>query len=452
MEMVAEAPKHGNMKRLIKLLLVVPWLLRPCGSLSQIQSDSLLQNGALRDCVEYALSHQPSIRQSRLDEEITDHAISGKMADWYPQLSFNAYIQHNPQLPISIVQGNIAKVGMANASSGQFSLTQTIFNRNVLLASSTAADERNQARQTTVRNEIDVVIAVSKAYYAALVTQQQIGILDEDIVRLELSLKDAFAQYQGGIVDKTDYKRATISLNNIRAERLQAQELLKARFASLKEQMGYPSHADLVLESDSTQMEREAFIDTTQTVSVESRVEYQLLMTQKRLQEANLDYARWSFLPSLTAFGNYNLNYQSGELSQLFQRNYPNSNVGLQLSFPIFQGGKRIQEIKQAQLELERVKYDAIALRNSVNTQYTQALANYRSSLNNYHVLQENLELAREVYHTIQQQYKAGVKTYLEVIAAETDLRSAQDNHIDALYQVLTSKLDVQKALGTVHY
>jgi outer membrane protein TolC len=136
----------------------------------------------------------------------------------------------------------------------------------------------------------------------------------------------------------------------------------------------------------------------------------------------------------------------------LYQRNYPNSNVGLQLSFPIFQSGKRLQEIKQAQLELERVKYDVIALRSSVNTEYTQALANYRSNLNNYHVLQENLDLARDVYQTIQLQYKAGVKTYLELIAAETDLRSAQDNHIDALYQVLSSKLDVQKALGTVHY
>jgi outer membrane protein TolC len=402
--------------------------------------------------VEYALSHQPAIRQSQLDEEITDHAISGKMAEWFPQLSFNAYFQHNPQLPVSIVQGNIAKVGLANASNGQLSLTQTIFDRDVLLASSTAADERNRARQTTVRNTITVVIAVSKAYYAALVTQRQIGILDEDIVRLERSLKDAFTQYQGGIVDKTDYKRATISLNNARAERRQAQELLKTRYASLKEQMGYPSHADLVLESDSTQLEQDAFIDTMQTVSVESRVEYQLLQTQKRLQEDNLHYARWSFLPSLTAFGNYNLNYQSSELSHLYQRNYPNSNVGLQLSFPIFQSGKRLQEIKQAQLELERVKYDVIALRSSVNTEYTQALANYRSNLNNYHVLQENLDLARDVYQTIQLQYKAGVKTYLELIAAETDLRSAQDNHIDALYQVLSSKLDVQKALGTVHY
>jgi outer membrane protein TolC len=101
---------------------------------------------------------------------------------------------------------------------------------------------------------------------------------------------------------------------------------------------------------------------------------------------------------------------------------------------------------------VERFDYDFISLKNSVNTEYMQALANYKSDLNNYHVLKENLELAKDVYETIQLQYRAGTKTYLEVISAETDLRAAQLNHTNALYQVLSSKLDVQKALGTLQY
>jgi outer membrane protein len=67
-------------------------------------------------------------------------------------------------------------------------------------------------------------------------------------------------------------------------------------------------------------------------------------------------------------------------------------------------------------------------------------------------VLTENLDLARQVYHTIQLQYNAGTKSYLEFITAETDLRTAQVNRINALYELLVSKLDLQKALGTVSY
>ncbi len=52
----------------------------------------------------------------------------------------------------------------------------------------------------------------------------------------------------------------------------------------------------------------------------------------------------------------------------------------------------------------------------------------------------------------IQLQYKTGIKTYLEVITAETDLRNARINYFNSLYQVLASKIDVQKALGQINY
>ncbi len=432
--------------------VVIIFLLVFQASYAQPVSDSTVFEGTLQNCIGFALLHQPSTQQSLLDEEIAERTIQNKLADWYPQLYFNFNVQHNPQLPVAVVGGVPIKQGLENSSNVQFTVTQTLFNRDVLLASASANDVRTFAGQRTISNKIDVVVDVSKAYYAVLVTRKQIELLDEDILRLGQSLKDATTQYQGGIVDKTDYMRATISLNNARAQRRQFEELLKARFAALKEQMGYPVAADLKLEYESSQMEREAFLDTTQTINYEGRIEYQILQTEMRLQEDNLDYNEWSFLPSLSAFGSYNLNYQNSLTAPLYKQNYPFSFVGLQLSFPLFQGGKRLQQIKQARLQLERFDYDLLSLKSTINTQYTQAFADYKSSLNNYHVLTENLDLANDVYRTIQLQYKAGTKTYLELITAETDLRTAQENQSDALYQLLVSKLDVQKALGTIHY
>ncbi|MNL87038.1 hypothetical protein D3C87_2160110 [compost metagenome] len=51
----------------------------------------------------------------------------------------------------------------------------------------------------------------------------------------------------------------------------------------------------------------------------------------------------------------------------------------------------------------------------------------------------------------IQLQYKSGIKTYLEVVTSETDLRLARINYYNALYLVLASKIDVQKALGQIN-
>ncbi len=435
------------------MLFLIPVLFySTMAAQSQQASNSLLERRTLQNCIRYALVHQPLVQESLVDEEIAERTIQGKLADWFPQLNLNFNVQHNPQIPVAMVGGVPLNQGLANNSNIQFTATQTLFNKDVLLASTSASDVRTFAKQRTLSTKIDVVVNVSNAYYATLVTIQQIQLLDEAILRLEQSSKDAHTKYQGGIVDKTDYMRAQIALNNAMADRQQAGELLKARIANLKEQMGYPHAANLELDYDSTQVEREAFFDTSGSVNYDNRIEFQLLQTQMHLQEDNLNYYKWSFIPSLSLYGGYTINYQNSFIDPLYNQRYPYSFVGLELSFPLFEGGKRIQQIKQAKLELDRVDYDVLSLENSINTQYALALANYKSNLNNYKVLSDNLQLAQDVYRTIQLQYKAGTKSYLEFITAETDLRSAQVNQTNAMYQLLVSKLDMQKALGTISY
>jgi len=414
--------------------------------------DTTLEKGTLENCVRYALYNNPIVQQSLIDEEIADQGIKTKLADWFPQLNFNFNLIHNYKLPVSISGGNAILAGTINSSSGQFTATQTIFGRDVLLAATSASDVRAAAKQNTVMNKVDIVINVSKAFYSVLLAKLQIELVKKDIVRLRRSQSDAFEQYKAGVTDKNDYKRGTILLNNATAELKAEEENLKVRYSLLKNFMGYKSGKEFQIESDSTMMERNAFIDTTQSLNFERRIEYQLIETERRLAESFLNYNRWSFIPTISAFGNYNFNYMNDKLNVLYNQNYPNSMIGFQFSFPIFEGGKRYHQIQSAELSLHRTDYDRIALENSIRTEYIEALAGYNSNFSNFIMLKENVQLAREVYNTIQLQYKSGVKSYLEVIVAETDLRNTQTNYLNSLYQVLSSKLDVEKALGIVQY
>ena len=415
-------------------------------------NDSVLQQATLENVVRYAIQRNPELNNALLDEEIAETLIKGRLADWLPQLNFNYTIQRNFQLPTANINGQFISLGVQNTSGAQFGLTQNIFNRDVLLASRTARDYRLQARQNTSNQKINIAVLVSKAFYDVILTIQQLHVVEEDINRINISLKDAYHQYQAGITDKTDYKRATIALNNAKAQKRNGEESLKAKNAYLKELMGYPIGHVLELQYDTSQLKKEIFIDTLQTVSYNNRIEYQLLQTQKNLLHHNLTYTRWSFLPDLSLFANYNLNYQNDGLSKLYDRNFPNSYTGLLLSFPIFQGGKRLQQVRQARLQLLQVDNSISDFTNTINTQYVQALSNYKSNLFNYLSQEENVVLAREVYNVIQLQYRAGIKTYLEVINAETDLRTAQINLYNALYQVLSSKVEVQQSIGNIRY
>jgi outer membrane protein len=419
---------------------------------AQKVADTLPQAATVQACVQYALAHYPLIQQALLDEKITDRQIRSKLADWYPQIGVNASYQNDFQLTVVPFNGAYLYNGTYNNSTAGISVSQNIFNSDVLLASRTRKDVLLQARQTTVSDKIDIAVNVSKAFYDVLLSEKEIEILGDDIARLERNLTDAYNQYRGGLVDKTDYKRATISLNNSKAQRRTEQETLKAKYAVLTQLMGYTGKDSLRLSYDSALMEGETGLDTLVAPDYTKRIEYQRMLTQRRLQQAEVRYNKWSYLPTVTAGAAYNLNYLNPRFGSLYSNNFPNSFAGLGVSIPLFEGNKRNHNIRIAELQLTRIDWDLINLQNTINTQYAQSLAEYKSNLNNYHVQRENLSLARDVFNTIELQYRSGIKAYLDLITSETDLRTAQSNYSDALYQVLSSKLDVERALGTVQY
>jgi len=417
---------------------------------AQTNNDSLLADATLQQCIQYALSHQPSVKQAQLQEEIVAYEIRSRLADWYPQIGGLYSLQHNFQRSTSFFNGVATPIGVKSTSTGQLYLDQTIFNRDVLLANRTQGDVRLQVRQATSAEKIDITVNVSKAYYDIITTEQQIKVADENIARLQKSLEDAYYRYQSGVTDKTDYKRAQISLNNTKATRQANQAALKARIENLKNYMGYPVAAPLTIVYDSLQMEREVGFDTLQIPDFSRRIEYQQLQTQKRLQQSNVIYQRNAFLPNVSATAVYNLNYLNNNFGKLYSNNYPNSYIGLTAGIPIFQGGKRRANVKAAQLTVSQIDLEITNLESQINSQYATALSNYKGSLANYLASKENVTLAQEVYDVINLQYKAGVKTYLEVINAETDLRTSQINYFNALNQVLAAKVDAQRALGLI--
>lgn len=418
----------------------------------QAKADTVLTDASLPVCVQYALTHQPLVQQSVLDEAITEKQIRTKLADWYPQLNFAYNYQHNFELPVSYFSNNYVRNGTWNTSTLGLNLTQNIFNRDALFASRTSGDVRLQAKQNTSLSKIDIAVNVSKAFYDVLLTRQQIAVLNQAITRLDKSLKDAVSQYKTGVADKIDYKRATIALNNAKAQKKQTTDLIDAKLSYLKEWMGLDAKSTIELSYDTGRLEKEAELDTNVAVQYENRIEYRQLQTQQRLQEANIKYYKAGFIPNISAFGNYNTAFLNNDFAKTYNNGFANSNIGIQLSLPIFQGNKRIYQIRQAELQSKRVQWDLTLLQSRVNTQYAQALALYKANLASFASLKENRLLAEDVYQTLTLQYQSGIKTYLDVIIAESDLRTTQLNYYNALFQLMQSKLDVQKALGTITY
>lgn len=412
-------------------------------------------------CLRYAVRHQPGLRASLINQRIVDYQVKGALSEWLPQVTGTGNLQHYIQLPVSFLPASFitpgatgyvaTRNGVQNTSQLGIAATQNLYNRDVMLAAKTSRYYRRYAGESVDSARIDLVVDVSKAYYNVYTSELQLGILLEDVRRLEQSLKDTYNQYQSGIVDKTDYKQATIQLNTARVQYRQAALAVPAKYAYLKQLMGFPADSSLQLRSDSTAMVMEAILDTTQRLDYSRRVEVQSLQTLKTLVLAQYDYQRYGWLPSLSFFYDYNLYYGNNTFNKLYNTHYPNSYLGLTLGIPIFQGLKRIYSMRAAKLGADLVDLRLEDTKRVINTQFSQAMAAYRGDLENWRVSQDNISLSKEVYTTVTLQYKEGIKTYLDVITAEASLRTAELNGLDALLALLSDKMDVLKALGTVN-
>ncbi len=438
--------------RIKDLLVYLSFTAISVGSVFAQTTNNLNSNATLDELIQYALENKIEIRQAQIDQEIGEREIASALSGWFPQINANGSLTHFTQLPTANINGQNIAMGQRNTSALTFQADQAIINPGLFQASKAAKFIRQQNDLSVEDTKINTVVDVSKAYYDILTSEEQINIIQENIARLTRQYTEANARYETGLVDKTDYKRAQISLNNAKAELKSALEFRKYKYDYLKTLLGMNPTNGLTLSFENQNMESNVLMDTTDVMNYNNRVELRQLQTMKDIQKLNTQYQKWQFLPKLGAFANYGLNYRNNSFTDLYGDNFPQSSFGLSLTFPIFQGGKRVQEIRKSELLESRIDMDIENLENQIGAQYSAAMANYRANINEWRNAKENVELSEEVYSTIKLQYDAGVKTYLELMTAETDLKTSQLNYLNSLYAVLSSKLDIQKALGTINF
>jgi outer membrane protein TolC len=410
----------------------------------------------LKQCIDYAIKHQPALQRSLINVSVTKATNAIDLSGWYPQVSATGSITHYIQQPTTFFnQGGTTtpqKSGIINTAIPGIGVTQSIFSPSLHYASKTAPLYVQEAEQVTDSVKIELVSAVSKSFYSLLLTLEQINVLKEDTIRLAQNVRDSYHQFIGGIVDETDYEQATITLNNSTAQLKQATENLVPQYAILKQLMGYAPQNQFNISFDTVQMAKEINIDTTSQLQYEKRIELKQLTVEKNLQHQLTEYYQHADLPTLSAFYNYNHEFENNQLSKLFGYAYPNSLIGLTVSVPVFTGFARVQGLRRSKLQEKMLDWSGVDIKSQIYSQYTSALANYKSNLYNLHVLENNVTLAKRVYFVVTLQYKQGIVAYLNVITAESNLITSEIGYLNALFQVLSSKIDLQKAMGDISY
>ena len=442
-------------RKIVMLMAILP------GLASYAQSTKAY---TAQECVAYALENNVQIKGAKFDEQIAQAKVKEILGLGLPQVNGSFDIKDYLKIPTSLIPARAfdpkapadlyypVQFGVKYNATASLDASQVLFDGGFfvgLQASKTFVELSSKAIQ---RSQIEIKVAVLKAYYNVLVMELRQELLNVNYSRIEKLFTDVKVMYSSGVVEKLDLDRATYSLNSLKVEQQRVAKMVEVSYFLLKYQMGMPQDTKLELSDKISPQLLGTALNSTQ-FDYENRVEYRLLKVQERLTYLDLKRNRAAFLPSLVAYGNYSYQAQRNQLNlgASDQRWFPIALVGARLNIPILSSGQRYFKTQEAKISLYKVQNDIALRKQSIDLEVTNSTLLYQNNLASAEMQRKNYQLAEEIYNTTKIKYDQGVGSNLEVISAEAAMKEAQTNYYSAIYDALISKIDYEKATGQLN-
>jgi len=443
------------MRRLIYSLSLITTLL-PVISHAQDEPTPL----SLDDAIKYAIRHNYTLKNARLDVGIQQAQNAQVTASAYPKINgkgeFDDFI--NPQtsfIPGEFFGGPAGSFYPVTftpkfANSAGISGSQVLFDGSLLVALKARKAVMELAERKADVTDATVRYNVIKAYNSLVIAYRQFYILESSLQYARSIQHDIAVTRQAGFAEKIDVERVDVQVNNLASDSLRIANVLTVSEQMLKYNMGMNLDKPIVLTDTNIDEHRSHIMELLNEDADYNRVpEYNLSLSALKLNEYNVRRYKLAALPSLAAFGNVGYNYSSNDFYRLFQDRYAFSSlVGLQLTVPIFNGFLRVNQLKEAKLNVLKSKNDIANAKLGIDFQANTARTTLKNNLLQAESQKRNLALANDVLDLAQKKYKAGVGSNMEVTQAQTDQLRAQTNYFSAELDVINAEADLQKALG----
>ena len=431
-----------------------------------------------KEAAQYANKNNALVKNALVDVQIQAQTNREITANAFPQINGNAGINYFPSIGIQRFPNFIAAgtygvltdegvkdangnaiimpndFGFIEAAFGSkfnnsvgVDLQQLLFEGQVFVGLQARRTSMEFAQKNVEVTEENIKANIYKIYYQLSAGKNQLNILDANISRLEKLAGDTRKLYDNGFAEKLDIDKVTVQLNNLQTEKQKVLNTIDNGYIGLKILMGMPVKDTLVLTDSVTYDEiRNGVLDAT-IYNYSDRKEYQYAQLGRQLNEYNIKRYKLTYYPTVALSSNYALIRQSDKFGFGGKWN-PTSLIGLRVSVPIFDGFARASRVQKARLELEQTENRIEELKLSIDSDVQQSINNYSSALITLDNQKRNMELAEKVYGQTKKKYEIGTGSTIEINNADTDLRIAQTNYINALYDAIISKIDFLKATG----
>jgi outer membrane protein TolC len=416
---------------------------------------------SLKEAEDYAIRNNKMMITSRMDVDASKAAIWEIISNALPQITATGSFTDNLKLMTTLLPGEFlgqpagTKVpitfGTQYNSSGSVQASLLIFNAPLYIGIETTKLANKLSEKNLARTELDTKESVSTAYYLILISERSLDILDANIANLNETLKSTRSMYSAGMAESTDVDQMVSNVTMVENTRSSMQRSIEMNYNLLRFQLGVNADTRIILSETLDNFISEINVDAllSQQFDQKQNLNYMLIEGQERMSSLALKSQKASVLPTLSGFYSYGINGMGDNVNT--QQWFRNSMTGLQLSIPIFASGQKYSQIRKAQINYEKAKTTKEMVTEQLLLQEKQLRYNLVNANLQYISQKDNVEVSKRVYASMENKYKQGMSSSIDLTQANSLFLQAENNYISSLMNLLQTKLALDKLLNNMN-
>ena len=438
--------QSAKLNRLLGIGLIVMTMATFPGIVGKAQGQEVL---TLEAAVQKGIKNNTLIKEMIAKEKA---AVAGEMstrADLFPKLNTTYTFFHLKDRPYAYSGPYKFDVSKRDNISWDFTITQPLFTGFALITrqkiASLGIDLQEIQREQAV---LDIAKQVKISYFQILLARRALEVAEEEVKQLENHVDDARHLYNEGVIPYNDYLKSEVALAQSRQGRVKAESDLKITISALNTLIRRNILDNTIIKELPPFQPRPYNISRLFEDAIQNRPELKALRVALRQADLGIRLARSQYYPKVYLMGRYEREGDNLLASNNDFANQHNASIGIQISWPLFESGKKHAEVTRAiyheQVLAERIK----GIKDSILLEVRNAYQGLKVAEKNIQTAQKALAQAKENFRITNLQYQQQTTTSTEVLDARTFLTQAEVNYHNALYGYRIAEAELMRAIG----
>lgn len=438
------------------LLFAVLCVLSPHKSYSQNSTKEL----SLQQAIVIALEHNPDLASAQLDVQTAEARVREAWGYALPVFDLQGRYTRALKKPVFFLPDfdnpgsgitRPIEIGSNHAVDLTLSARQTLFDATIFIGVGAAGIYSDVAREFYNAKKLETITNVRKAFYNVLMAREVLTMMEANLKNAEENLRNARLLTLQGLLSEYDELRAIVGVENLRPMVIESENNFQLSKDGLRSVMGDESFGEItIIDSLAYQLFPESVLENARINVRDANSTIRAMRLQVEVNRAFMNAERSNYLPTLSAFGDYRYQVSKNTLKIVPDDFVRSSQIGLSLSFNLFQGFQTNARVEQAKLAILKSEEQVSKIELNIETAVHSAVMRIRLTQKRIEAQSKTVEQAERGYRIAATRFASGSGTQLEVNDVQLALTQAKLNRIRAVYDYLNASAELDQLIGRI--